>query len=97
MADETLSVDSDGIILVTAGSSTEGSSVDLDDSSADMAWKVADRVQTILMEARRQIVPDCPRHPNTHPLRASALNDRPVWVCPADQVAIAEIGKLQQT
>ena len=39
--------------------------------------------------------PECPTHPNTHPLEAAVLSDRAVWRCPKSGDAIAEIGTLQ--
>jgi hypothetical protein len=39
--------------------------------------------------------PECPTHPNTHPLEAALLSDRAVWRCPKNGEVIAEIGTLQ--
>lgn len=38
--------------------------------------------------------PPCPLHPSNHPLGAVVLEDKPVWVCPADDTVIAGIGAL---
>jgi hypothetical protein len=38
--------------------------------------------------------PQCPRHPDSHPLQAAVENDTAVWKCPVLDVRIAEVGRL---
>ena len=40
--------------------------------------------------------PPCPRHPSTHPLRPVDRGGAALWTCPADDIAVAEIGSLQR-
>ncbi|MCK9923807.1 hypothetical protein MXD61_18370 [Frankia sp. AgPm24] len=96
-ADETVSVEPAGVVRVRTGPSSEEFSVDADDSATDATWKVADQLQAILIEARHQPVPTCPRHPRGHPLRAVGSDGSPVWICPEDDVTIATIGRLHTT
>lgn len=72
----------DGIIEVTAGDSTEGFDIDPDLPVGLLASDLADRIQTIVMEGRRQMVPDCPLHPAAHPLQSDVVNGAAAWVCP---------------
>ena len=59
---------------------------------------VADQVQEFVIEELwRQAPtnwPPCPRHPRTHPLKATAQDDTAVWVCPVDDSLVAVIGTL---
>lgn len=80
--DEQLAIRDDGIILVTTGNSAEGFDIDPDDPVGVMAAYLADRIQTIVMEERQQMVPDCPRHPAAHPLQSDVVNGAAAWVCP---------------
>lgn len=88
---EAVTVGADDIIAVTVGTMTE--SFDLDGSSppAVLAAKLADRFQTILMEARQALLPACPRHGDAHPLVSAVVEGRAVWICPQDDSAVADI------
>jgi len=72
-----------GLITVTSGDSVEAFDVDPDEPLGSMAAYVADRIQTIIMEARQQVVPDCPLHPAAHPLDSSVVDGSAAWVCPS--------------
>ncbi len=89
--DEKMSVGADDVVAVTVGQSTE--SFDLDDSqpAAVLAATLADRFQTILMEARRTVLPACPRHVGEHPLVSAVVDGRAVWICPQDDSVVAAI------
>lgn len=39
--------------------------------------------------------PQCPQHPDTHPLAPRARNDQAVWCCPASGQVISVIGALR--
>ena len=67
--------------------------------AVDAVIRLADIVQEAAVVAMwgasvPPVWPSCPRHPGTHPLQATAENDRAVWRCPADDVTIAEVGAL---
>ena len=44
---------------------------------------LADRIQTIAMEGRQQMVPACPLHPAAHPLLSDVVNGAAAWVYPS--------------
>jgi hypothetical protein len=79
---EHLTCRDDGIIEVTTGGPTEGFNIDPDLPPAVLASRLADRIQTIVMEGRQQMVPDCPLHPAEHPLQSDVVNGAAAWVCP---------------
>jgi hypothetical protein len=60
---------------------------------------VADQIQEIAIEARwasqmSATWPECPAHPNSHPLQARVVDGRAVWCCPETGAVIAEVGTL---
>jgi hypothetical protein len=73
----------DGIIEVTVGGSTEGFNIDSEVPVGVFASALADRIQTIVMEGRQKMVPDCPLHPVAHPLESKVVNGDAAWVCPS--------------
>jgi hypothetical protein len=65
---------------------------------AERVVQLADQFQEHEVEAlwyagRSAVWPDCPRHPNTHPLNARVHNGVAVWSCGGSDV-IAPIGEL---
>jgi hypothetical protein len=71
--------------------SVEGMSVDLSDSSTWIRFKVAERLQTIFMEATETMVPPCPRHPESHPLACRVVENWAVWQCPRDDETVRPV------
>jgi len=60
---------------------------------------VADQVQEWAVEAlwragRPATWPECPEHPNSHPLAAAVQEDRAVWICPTTGHLVNDIGRL---
>jgi hypothetical protein len=60
---------------------------------------VADQVQEWAVEAlwragRPATWPECPEHPNSHPLTAAVQEDRAVWICPRTGHLVNVIGRL---
>lgn len=80
--DEDLVCHTDGIIEVTVAGATEGFNIDPDQPLGQLAAHLADRIQTIVMEGRQRMVPDCPLHPGRHPLQSGVVNGAAAWVCP---------------
>ena len=72
----------DGIIEVTVEGELEGFDIDTDLPGSALATRLADRIQTIVMEGRQQMVPDCPLHPSAHPLQSDVVEGAAAWVCP---------------
>jgi hypothetical protein len=65
---------------------------------ADRVADIADQVQEVAIEALwhegfSATWPECPLHPNSHPLEAVSIADRAVWRCPTSTEAVAEVGK----
>ena len=69
----------------------EGFDLDLSDPQPDLIWKTADRIQTILMEARQEMTPECPIHPGLHPLESSLIAGNAVWKCPNSDGFLREV------
>jgi hypothetical protein len=60
---------------------------------------VADQVQEWAVEAlwragRPATWPECPSHPDSHPLMAAVQEDRAVWICPRTGHRVNDIGRL---
>jgi hypothetical protein len=61
---------------------------------------LADQVQEWQVEelwaaGRSATWPECPEHPNSHPLSAVLHNDDAVWICPKNRHMICQIGELR--
>lgn len=98
---EQTSEDLDNVISARIGSSdhARGIRVPLYSDSGQRLAGLADQVQEWEIEslaaARRPAVwPECPRHPNSHPLSAQVRDDAAVWLCPKTGDLIAPIGAL---
>ncbi len=66
---------------------------------AERLASVADQVQEWAVEAlwtaaRPATWPECPQHPDAHPLSAVARGGRAEWICPVSGRAVGEIGRL---
>ncbi len=62
--------------------------------------ELAEQLREIAIEARWRAEmsatwPECPTHPNSHPLEPALVSERAVWLCPKSGEAIAEIGTLK--
>lgn len=71
--------------------------VELGAPAAEQVVFVADKVQEWAVEAlwslgRSATWPQCPHHPDSHPLTAVERDGRAVWVCPVLGDEIREIG-----
>ena len=69
------------------------------ESLAERMASVADQVQEWAVEAlwragRPASWPECPEHPNSHPLEPVVQQDRAVWVCPKTRHLVGDIGRL---
>jgi hypothetical protein len=88
----------DGWVWAPDGTGT-GIRIEVDAPLADRVADTADRVQDAAIEALwyeglSPTWPECPRHPNSHPLEAVVVLGRAVWRCPSTTDAVAEVGKL---
>jgi hypothetical protein len=76
-----------------------GISVMTSESPSERVASLADQVQewvieTLWLTGLPATWPECPLHPNSHPLRATADGDQAMWTCPKLNVPIAPIGSL---
>lgn len=65
----------------------------------DRIAQAADQVQEWAIEdqlwaSARTNWPQCPRHPESHPLQATVAGTNAMWVCPTDQIVVAPVGGL---
>jgi hypothetical protein len=61
---------------------------------------LADQVQDWAVEAlwstgAPAVWPHCPQHPNTHPPKATVVEETAVWSCPKSGATVARIGELE--
>lgn len=68
-------------------------------SPAERIADIADQVQEWAIEDQlwrsgATNWPRCPAHPDTHPLKAAAVNDQAVWLCPIGREVVAHIGEV---
>ena len=66
---------------------------------AEQVVSVADQVQEVAIEAlwteRLPVTwPQCPLHPETHPLEAAVTEGPAIWRCPRSGTVVAHIGAL---
>lgn len=62
---------------------------------------LADQVQEWAVEALwtaglSATWPECPSHPNSHPLSATVRDDVAIWICPKTGVTVGAVGKLSR-
>jgi hypothetical protein len=80
---EELASRDDGILEVTIYGVLEGFGIDPDAPFGLYVSIMADRIQTVVMEGRQQMAPDCPLHPGAHPLHGGVVNGAAAWLCPS--------------
>jgi hypothetical protein len=65
---------------------------------ADLAQQVQEwEVEALWHTGRNSSWPECPIHPNRHPLSADMRDGYPSWYCPVTGAAISEIGALENS
>lgn len=63
---------------------------------ADLADQLQEwEVEELAAAGRPATWPECPRHPNSHPLAPEARGEAAVWCCPASGQVISAIGALR--
>jgi hypothetical protein len=72
-------------------------------TKAEAAELVAADVQEVVTEALWSLTgeaspwPECPRHPNTHPLRPEVVEGEAAWCCPMQpRPVVAAVGTLRR-
>jgi hypothetical protein len=83
----------------TRGVGSQGIYVQVDISVPERLANLADQIQEWEVEelsaaGRPATWPECPQHPNTHPLAPDVRGDRAAWLCPRTGQVIAAIGGL---
>lgn len=87
------------MIYSVRDSSGQGVSVRRDLPRAEQLVSVADQVQEWVIEENgptNSNWPQCPWHPNNHPLAAQLVGDQGVWACPVLRTPAAIIGELSE-
>lgn len=92
--------DTFGITLWAPDGSGQGLTPTVDGTAAELLVHLADQVQdwaveTLWSEGASAVWPECPTHPDTHPLTATVRTDTAVWVCPKKGMTVARIGELE--
>ena len=86
-------------MLYSADGSGQGISARPADPLPERIASVADQVQEWVVEelcsiGRPTNWPQCPQHPESHPLTAVERMGRAVWACPMTASVVSEIGQL---
>lgn len=89
----------DVVMVYASDGSGQGVSVAGHQSAAEQLADVADQVQDwaveeLCAELEPAVWPECPAHPDSHPLRARVVKGVAVWSCPRTRRVIAPIGEL---
>lgn len=95
--------DLDGEFVSVMAWSADGSGMGLfiptEPTSAERVARLADQVQEWEVEelaarGRPATWPECPDHPNSHPLEPVVADDTAVWRCPRSGHVIGRVGAL---
>jgi hypothetical protein len=91
--------DAYGIMLFAPDGSGQGLTSPPGGTAAERLANLADQVQEWAVEAlwsegASAVWPQCPTHPDTHPLTATVRMDTAVWVCPKKGTTLGRIGEL---
>ncbi|WP_051885877.1 hypothetical protein [Streptomyces hygroscopicus] len=92
--------DTYGVMLWAPDGSAQGLTSPQGGTAAELLAHLADQVQDWAVEALwsegvSAVWPQCPTHPDTHPLTATVHADTAVWVCPKGRAMVARIGELE--
>jgi len=87
------------VMVWSADGTGTGISIDSEESPVEQLVSVTDQVQEAAIEAlwlagRPVTWPQCPRHPDTHPLEPVVASSRGIWRCPRDDTPVDDIGTL---
>ncbi|UUU32531.1 hypothetical protein JIX56_22970 [Streptomyces sp. CA-210063] len=88
-----------GVMLFAPDGSGHGVYAEPDGRPAVLLAEVAGQVQGWAVEALwaagvSAVWPQCPEHPDTHPLRATVEKGAAVWVCPRSGAVACRVGEL---
>lgn len=83
----------------TDGKTGTGISILLAIPAAQRVAELAEQLQELELEelsaaGRPATWPECPEHPDSHPLEPSVQNDAAVWLCPRSRNVICAIGGI---
>jgi hypothetical protein len=57
-------------------------------------FRACEAVQEAAIEAVHGAWPECPDHPDSHPLELREAGNRPAWACPVNGRSVAPVGEL---
>ncbi|MGH4027574.1 hypothetical protein ACQB60_01415 [Actinomycetota bacterium Odt1-20B] len=89
----------DWVVLYEADGSGTGVSVPEFASTVEQVVVLAEQVKDWAVEAlaaqlKPAVWPECPDHPDSHPLDAGVVRGVAVWSCPRSRRAVAPVGAL---
>ncbi|MDW6057086.1 hypothetical protein SAZ11_02005 [Streptomyces sp. FXJ1.4098] len=92
--------DTYGIMLFAPDGSGQGLTSPPGGTAAERLANLADQVQEWAVEAlwsegASAVWPQCPTHPDAHPLTATVRAETAVWVCPKRGATLTRIGELE--
>jgi hypothetical protein len=64
------------------------------ETPVDAAFRVTEVVQEAAIHAVHGAWPDCPDHPDGHPLEVATADDVAVWLCRVSARVVARVGEL---
>ena len=97
--DEQWGYDGPAVMVWEPDGSGTGVAVVAGQPSSEQIASLADQLQEVVIEAlwsagRPVTWPQCPSHPDSHPLEAAVVDSRAVWRCPKSGVVIDGVGAL---
>lgn len=89
----------DVVMVCASDGSGQGVDVAEHQSAAEQVADLADQVQGWAVEElcarlRPAVWPECPAHPDSHPLEAGVVKGVAVWSCPRSRQVVAPVGEL---
>ncbi|WP_187284425.1 hypothetical protein [Streptomyces sp. uw30] len=89
-----------GLLLYAPDGSGQGVDLSMGATPEECLAGIADQVQDWAVEAlwsegESAVWPQCPAHPDAHPLTATVTDGTAMWVCPKSGTAFARIGRLE--
>jgi hypothetical protein len=89
------------VMVWSADGTGMGVFVPVEDTAAERVARLADQVQEWEIEelaavGRPATWPECPDHPDSHPLEPVVADDTAVWRCPRSGHVISQVGALSK-
>jgi len=89
--------DIEAMLCVGDSGATSVSLGDAHDEPGETVPHLTEQVQDVVFEELPGTWPECPAHPDGHPLAVDVDAGRAVWVCPATRAPVSVVGDLAAT